>query len=235
MQTDCIILVGGLGTRLQSVLYNKPKCMADINGKPFIYYLFNQLKKQKFNKYIFAVGYQKDIVIEYIKSNYNEKKYHIEIAEEFEPLGTGGAIINALKHSVSKHFFVINGDTYFDIDFEQMLKTHLQNHADCTIALKEMKNADRYGIVKINEQHKITSFEEKKVNVSGSINGGIYCINRISFNEIKFPLVFSFEKDYMEKYLKQYTILGFKQNKYFIDIGIPVDYEKAQTELLKYL
>ena len=103
--------------------------------------------------------------------------------------------------------------------------------ADCTIALKNMPQADRYGLVKINEENLITSFEEKKPNTSGLINGGVYCMYRPSFLNNPFEKKFSFEKDYLGKYISERDMFGFVQDRYFIDIGIPTDYAKAQQDL----
>ncbi|MBK6819132.1 MAG: NTP transferase domain-containing protein [Bacteroidetes bacterium] len=162
MHKDCIILAGGLGTRLKSVVSDKPKCMADINGKPFLYYVCQHLMKFHFCKIVFSVGYQKEMIIDYVTSHRNEFKFAFDFAEETEPLGTGGAILNALPYSDTEDFFVVNGDTFFDVNFDDMLKAQQEKMADCTIALKKMQHADRYGLVQMNEEHFITAFEEKK-------------------------------------------------------------------------
>jgi D-glycero-alpha-D-manno-heptose 1-phosphate guanylyltransferase len=103
--------------------------------------------------------------------------------------------------------------------------------ADCTIALKPMQIADRYGLVNMNDESQIVGFEEKKVGASGLINGGVYCIFRNSFLNIPFPQKFSFEKDYLEKMINERDMIGYVSDKYFIDIGIPEDYARAQTEI----
>ncbi len=231
MHKDCIILAGGLGTRLQSVVSDRPKCMALINGKPFLYYICQQLMKFHFCKIIFSVGYKKEMIIDYITSHRKEFKFAFDFAEESEPLGTGGAILNALSYSDTEDFFVINGDTFFDVNFDALLNFQRTQMADCTIVLKPIKNADRYGLVKMNEQSQIIAFEEKKSGASGLINGGVYCIYRNSFLNIPFEKKFSFEKDYLEKFINERDLYGFVQDKYFIDIGIPDDYQKAIREL----
>ncbi|MBL7766395.1 MAG: nucleotidyltransferase family protein [Chitinophagaceae bacterium] len=231
MHKDCIILAGGMGTRLQSVVSDVPKCMADINGKPFLHYLCQYLQRFHFCKVIFSVGYKKDIVMDYILSHRDEFKFAFDFAEEDEPLGTGGAILNALSYSDTDDFFVINGDTFFDVDLDQMQAFQEAKMADCTVALKPMQKADRYGLVQINPDAQIQSFSEKQAGASGLINGGIYCIFRNSFLNIPFQHKFSFEKDYLEKYLNERYLYGFVQDNYFIDIGIPEDYSKAQKEI----
>ncbi len=231
MQKDCIILAGGLGTRLQSVVSEQPKCLADIAGKPFLYYLCNYLQPFQLNKVVFSVGYKKDMVIEFMNQVKNQFNFQIAFAEETEPLGTGGAVLNALEYCDTEDFFVLNGDTLFDVDLNALLDWQQTRMADCTLSLKPMSNADRYGMVSLNEDHIITAFQEKKENSSGYINGGVYCLFRNSFLNIPFEKKFFFEKDYLEKYLYEREITGWVQDKYFIDIGIPTDYQKAQTEI----
>lgn len=228
---DCIILAGGLGTRLQSVVEDKPKCLAPIDGKPFLHYLLLQIQRYHFRNIIFSVGYKKEMVKDYLSKNANNYSFEYVFAEEEEPLGTGGAIMNAMQYVATDDAIVMNGDTLFDIDLDALYLFQKNNMADCTLALKLMNEADRYGIVHIDEQNSITSFEEKKIGASGLINGGIYCLFKKSFINIPFEKKFSFEKEYLEKMISERNFMAFTQDKYFIDIGIPTDYNKAQTEI----
>jgi D-glycero-alpha-D-manno-heptose 1-phosphate guanylyltransferase len=229
---DCIILAGGMGTRLQSVVNDKPKCLADINGKPFLSYLAQHIKKYAFRKVVFSVGYKKEMIIDYVSNHPDEFPFDIAFAEENEPLGTGGAILNAIPFCETEDIFVMNGDTFFDVDLNAMHEFQRTKMADCTLALKPMHNADRYGLVKLNDDSMVTGFEEKQVGASGLINGGIYCLFKSSFINIPFEHKFSFEKDYLEKFISEREMAGFIQDHYFIDIGIPEDYERAQHELI---
>lgn len=232
MHRDCIILAGGFGTRLQSVVNDKPKCLADINGKPFLYYICKHLAHFHFCKVVFAVGYMKDMVKDYVMSHRDEFKFAFDFAEEEEPLGTGGAIMNALPYCDTEDFFVVNGDTFFDVNIDEMSVFQQNQMADCTVALKPMQNADRYGLVDLDPTTQaIRGFREKQEGSSGLINGGVYCLFRPSFLNIPFPKVFSFEKDYLEKMLTERDLYGMVQDKYFIDIGVPEDYRRAQTEI----
>ena len=227
---DCIILAGGMGTRLQSVVADKPKCLADLNGKPFLSYLSQHISQFNFRKVVFSIGYKKDMIIDYVTNHPEEFPFDYEFAEEEEPLGTGGAIMNAITHCDTEDVFVMNGDTFFDVDFDAMLDFQRSKMADCTLALKPMDKADRYGLVRINDDMIVTGFEEKQAGASGLINGGIYCIFRSSFINIPFERKFSFEKDYLEKFILERNLAGFIQDTYFIDIGIPEDYERAKTD-----
>jgi D-glycero-alpha-D-manno-heptose 1-phosphate guanylyltransferase len=205
--------------------------LAEVNGKPFLYYICQHLSKYHFCKVIFSVGYKKEMVIDYVMQHREEFKFAFDFAEEDEPLGTGGAILNALQYSDTQDFFVINGDTFFDVNYDEMSYWQETKMADCTIALKPMQIADRYGLVNMNDESQIVGFEEKKVGASGLINGGVYCIFRNSFLNIPFPQKFSFEKDYLEKMINERDMIGYVSDKYFIDIGIPEDYARAQTEI----
>lgn len=228
---DCIILAGGMGTRLQSVVADKPKCLADINGKPFITYLCQHLKKFAINKVIFSVGYKMEMIMDYVQLHPNEFPFNIAYAEENEPLGTGGAVLNAMPHCITEDVFVLNGDTFFDVDLNALHEFQQSKMADCTLALKPMAEADRYGLVNLNDESMITGFEEKRSGSSGLINGGVYCVFKPSFLSIPFEQKFSFEKDYLEKFINERQMAGFIQDNYFIDIGIPEDYERAQREM----
>ena len=229
--SDCIVLAGGMGTRLQSVVSDKPKCLAEIQGQPFLAYLLKQLSRYTIGKVVLAVGYKKECVIEFIEQHKNEYPFQFEFSTEDEPLGTGGAIIKALEKCNTQDVFVVNGDTFFDVDLDKMLAFQQSRMADTTLALKPMQHADRYGLVHINDENIITGFEEKKTGASGLINGGVYCLFKPALLTIPFEQKFSFEKEYLETFLNERQIAGYIEDKYFIDIGIPEDYAKAQNEL----
>jgi D-glycero-alpha-D-manno-heptose 1-phosphate guanylyltransferase len=225
---ETIILAGGFGTRLQSVVKDVPKPMAEVNGYPFLKYLFDYLKIYDIKKVILSVGYKQDIIKEYFKNSYLD--IEIIYSSEDEPLGTGGAIKRALSFSNSDKVFILNGDTYFKIDLNKMLNRHIELNADITIATKNMQNFDRYGKVQV-ENNRIIKFEEKKFNKDGLINGGIYVINKDIFNNFDLKERFSFESDFLQKYINELNIINSTFDEYFIDIGIPEDYKKAQIEM----
>jgi D-glycero-alpha-D-manno-heptose 1-phosphate guanylyltransferase len=233
MITEAIILAGGLGTRLRSVVADLPKCLADVNGKPFLYYIIQRLKRNGIKKFIFSLGYKSSEVEAFIKLNLSVDEYNVVV--ENEPLGTGGGIQLAMKMSHQSDCIVVNGDTYFNVDLKDLSSFHLNENVECTISLKPMKNFDRYGSIEINNTNTITSFKEKQYVESGFINGGVYALNKAKFLQHHFPEKFSFEKDYLEPNAASQILKGFIQNKYFIDIGIPEDYKKAQTELIDHL
>lgn len=226
---SAIILAGGLGTRLRSVVSDLPKCMAPVAGKPFLYFVIEHLLSQGVDTFIFSVGYKSEMIIDYVNEQYPgiNKQFSIEA----EPLGTGGAVKLACKLVTEKDVLILNGDTLFKIDVEWVSGFHKGCDADCTLSLKPMNNFDRYGVVELNEDAAVTSFKEKQFYQSGLINGGVYVLNVASFMQEDLPQKFSFEKDYLEAFFDKRKIFGSIQDEYFIDIGIPEDFEKAQVEL----
>lgn len=224
---ECIILAGGMGTRLRSVVSDVPKCMAPVAGKPFLYYLFTTLIESGFTHIILSLGYKHEVIEEWIASG----SFPIAISSVTEdtPLGTGGAVKLALSRANEEEVFILNGDTFFEVSFTDMLTLHKQTRSAATLALKEMRQFDRYGVVDIEvPSNRILRFHEKQYCESGLINGGIYLINRRELDG--YPAKFSLEKDFFEKQVSSSTLSGYISNGYFIDIGIPEDYERAQTD-----
>ncbi|EJE3575681.1 nucleotidyltransferase family protein, partial [Campylobacter coli] len=181
---QAIVLAGGLGTRLRSVVQDLPKPMAPINGKPFLAFVLEYLKKQGITEIILSVSYKYELIQEYFKDEFHGMKIHYNIEKEL--LGTGGAIKDALK-LVKNEVYVVNGDTFFDID----LKKLVLNGSKICIALKQMQNFDRYGTVNVDEQGIVTSFEEKVFKKQGLINGGIYLLKKDIFDEFSLEKKFS--------------------------------------------
>ncbi len=227
--TEAIILAGGLGTRLKSTVPDLPKCMAPVNGRPFLFYIINYLRSQGIEKFIFSLGYKHEIVEEYLEKNFSTLQYQHSI--EKEPLGTGGGILAACYKATEENILVINGDTLFKINLAMASSAYFKNKADCCLLLKPMVKFDRYGAVELNEDDSISNFFEKKYYREGLINGGVYILNIKKFLEEDLPSKFSFEKEYLEKYYSQRRFFANVQDEYFIDIGIPEDYLRAQKEL----
>jgi len=225
---EAIILAGGLGTRLRSVVADVPKCMAPINNIPFISFIIIYLQNKGVEKFIFSLGYKSEIVINFLDEKFTplNKKYSIET----EPLGTGGAIKKACEHATDNEVIVVNADTIFNVNLSTLLYFHKENKASCTLALKELQNFDRYGIVELNTNHSIFKFKEKQFCTVGNINGGVYILNVTDFLSKELPTKFSFEKDYLEKYVIENRFYGSTFENYFIDIGIPQDYKKFEED-----
>lgn len=221
--TPAIILAGGFGTRLSTVVKDVPKPMAPVNGKPFLHYLFKELHHQGIRNAVLSVGHLKEVIQDYFQDSY--LNICIQYAVEQEPLGTGGGIKHAFN-LVDEDAYVLNGDTFFDIELSRLKN----NSADISIALKPMFQFDRYGTVELNDANRVIAFNEKKPCEHGLINGGIYYFRKSLFDRIETERKFSFEKDILEKHLNDLTIRGNVFDNYFIDIGIPEDYAKAQKD-----
>lgn len=224
---EAVILAGGMGTRLRSVVSDVPKCMAPVAGKPFLHYLLNTLEKAGFTHIILSLGYKHEMIEEWIQTVSTSMR--ISFVIEDHPLFTGGAVKLALSKAEEPEIFILNGDTFLEVRYADMLKLHKDTKAHATLALKEMHDFERYGSVEINpETHRILQFHEKQFCKSGLINGGIYLINR---DELAgYPEKFSLEKEYFEKNVTTRILSGYLCDGYFIDIGIPEDYAQAQID-----
>ena len=229
MIKEAIILAGGFGTRLRDAIPDLPKCMAPVNGRPFLFYVINYLRSQGIEKFIFSLGYKHEIIEAYLNAEFPTLDFQCLI--EKEPLGTGGAILASCYKTSEQTVLVLNGDTIFKVDLKKAFANHVKHDSDCTLLLKPMDDFDRYGVVELNEDDSIKSFKEKKFYKNGLINGGVYILNTEQFLAEELPGKFSFERDYLEKYFATRKIYGSVQDEYFIDIGIPEDYFRVQQEL----
>ncbi len=229
MVKEAVILAGGFGTRLQSVVTDVPKPMAPVNSKPFLQYILDYCIKQGIEKIVLSTGYKHEVIFSFFGTQYNTLQ--IQYAHEQEPLGTGGGIQFALKKCKDENVVVLNGDTFFDVDLQELEGQHIKAQSEFSIAAKKMYHFNRYGIIQTIE-NRITAFEEKRAVDEGIINAGVYIIKRQKFLDLQLPSKFSMEKDYMEKFFSSKPFYAFEFDGYFIDIGIPEDYEKVQRDFL---
>ncbi len=221
---DAIILAGGMGTRLRKTVPDIPKPMAPVNDKPFLFYLLKWLKQFKVDIIILSTGYKSEYFFEYF-GNLFENIPIVYVTEE-KPLGTGGAVINALTGTTGNNILIVNGDTWFPIDLDRFYASHLNNKNQFTVALKRMKEFSRYGSVEIRGDT-IIRFHEKRYCSEGLINGGIYLVNRKYLESRKFPVEFSLEEEILVKEAGSSLLKAMIFNDPFIDIGVPEDYRRA--------
>ena len=227
---DVLILAGGFGTRLRSVIGQNQKALAEINGTPLLYYQIHFWLKAGATKFILLLHYKAELVIEYIE---NEKRVgafgdcEIEYCIEKSPLGTGGAIINAVNtFELSEEFLVFNADTWLSSNLTDLMKK-----PGNIIGITRCEDCSRYGTVEINDTGRVLRFNEKTANAtSGWINAGVYQFKKEVFSEIKLQR-HSLEMDILpaliaKKKLQSFTIYGD-----FCDIGIPSDYAELQLRL----
>lgn len=229
---EAIVLAGGLGTRLRSVVQDLPKAMAAIQSRPFLEYQLDLLIENGITRFIFSVGYKSESIRQHFSNSY--KNCEIVYALEKTRLGTGGAIKLAMQQVEGAHVVVVNGDSMFKTAVQEQYKVHLDSDADATLALKPMENFERYGTVELADNGRITTFLEKQSIDKGLINGGLYIFKVDAFQKLDFPEKFSIEKDYFEAKVKELNLFGFITEGYFLDIGIPKDFKKAQTEMVDF-
>jgi D-glycero-alpha-D-manno-heptose 1-phosphate guanylyltransferase len=233
MFKEAVILAGGFGTRLRTVIEDVPKPMAPVNGKPFLEYLLRYLLQFNIKKVVLSVGYKHEV----IKSYFGDEFFGIKIvySVENEPLGTGGALVKALQYCNEPDVLVCNGDTYYEIDAEGLYHFHIMSKAEVTFCLRRMDNTSRYGTVAITDNLMIKEFSEKTGKEKGGlINGGVYAVKKAVFETGDFEEKFSLEKDYFEKEVNKAVFMAYVTKDYFIDIGIPEDYHKASHDFRRF-
>lgn len=190
--------------------------MAPIKDKPFLEFIFKYLKEQGIKEVILAVSYKYEVIKEYFKDEFLGIKITYSI--EKEPLGTGGAIREALEF-VKNEAYVLNGDTFFNIN---LTKLKLSGSQIC-LALKQMQDFDRYGTVELYSENYIKLFKEKEFTKQGLINGGIYLLSKDIFKGFSLQEKFSFE-EFLQQNHKNLKARAEIFDDYFIDIGVPEDY-----------
>ena len=224
---EVIILVGGMGTRLNSVIPNLPKPLAPIGSKPFLAKLLDHLELQGFSNVILSVGYLHQKIIDYFGNKYGS--ININYCIEHTLLGTGGAIAKSIELTSTNPILVLNGDTLFKINYSTLMAAHDESNRNITIGLKELPDVEGFGTVKV-KNNKIISFEEKLKKGSGLINTGVYVVNREIFIGYEMPAVFSFEKDFLSQFVHDIKPTAYISDGYFIDIGVPESYKRAVDE-----
>ncbi|MEZ5195045.1 MAG: nucleotidyltransferase family protein [Bacteroidales bacterium] len=230
---EAIILAGGLGTRLKDVVSDIPKVMAPVNGRPFLEYVLDFLEDNIIEHVVLSVGYKHEIIQNHFKKRY--KSISIDYAIEKEPLGTGGGIKKAFELINGSKALVFNGDTMFRVNLNKIFEFHFSKSAQFTVVLRQVDDVSRYGAVATDDNQRIVRFNEKGQREGiGKINGGIYLINRNFLTKNNFPEKFSLEKDCFEALVDTQAFYGVLCKQYFIDIGIPEDYQKAQDDFKEF-
>jgi len=225
---EAIVLAGGFGTRLRHVVADVPKPMAPVCGRPFMEYVLDDLIDKGADRIVLAVGYRQEVIREHFGARWRGAE--IIYSSEDTPLFTGGAIRQGLSFCRDERVVIVNGDTFFDVDLDGMLRFAEEVGAPLVIASRHMEHFERYGVI-LSENGRVTAFEEKRPRDEGDINGGIYVVRRDLLDDM--PAKFSFEKDFMERYVAEKPMYVWPSDGYFIDIGIPEDYERAQRDFQK--
>lgn len=222
-----IILAGGFGSRLRSVVPNLPKPLAPIHGMPFLHYLLEDLKSQGVRRTVISTGYLAEIIE--ARLGHQHGPMEILYSREDAPLGTGGALKLAIdRFGLNKEVLALNGDTYFPAPLEHMLSVLRKTpSAHFAIALKRLPYADRYGTVELAKNGTIGCFVEKGLKRDGLINGGIYALRTKVFDAIAPGEFFSLETTLLVPLAETGSLVGLPFDAPFIDIGMPEDYARA--------
>lgn len=222
---DAVILCGGLGTRLKPIVSDKQKCIADIDGRPFLDILIDMLVYNGFERIILAVCHLKEQVVEYAK---NRSDCLIEFAIEDKPLGTGGALKNTKDFIQTEHFLAMNGDTFCPVHLRSFYNFHLDNNALFSLVVSKMENVSDYGHIEIDDFGKIINYHEKNSKSgNGFVNAGIYLMHKDIFGYMPEEEKFSLERDFFPKILDK-NCYGYIIDDEFIDIGTPERYLRAR-------
>ncbi|TKJ45999.1 nucleotidyltransferase [Candidatus Aerophobetes bacterium Ae_b3b] len=228
-----VILVGGLGKRLRKVVRDKPKSMAPVLGKPFLQYQIEQLKKYNIIEIVLCVGYLANQIKNYFKDG---AKFGVNIryAEEERPLGTAGALKNSRDYLEDEAFLALNGDSYSEVDFLKFIQFHREKKGMGAILLTRVSRPEDYGLVKMDEDNRITGFFEKpgKTPSSSIINAGVYFLEPRVLNYIPEGRQISLEREIFPHLLeKKVPLFGYLTSDYFIDIGSPQKYAQIQKDM----
>lgn len=230
-ECDCVILCGGLGKRLQGVVSDVPKVMAQVDGRPFLDYLVNYLKSQRIERIVLCTGYKADIV----EKHYREHDFGITIdfSTENEPLGTGGAVRSAQQIISSDPFFVLNGDSFLSADFQIFLDFHKDKKSLASLLVSQVQDGKDFGNLRLDEECQIVDFKEKSEEAGEHlVNAGIYCFNQAIFSCMPDQKTFSLENDLFPSLLgKQFY--GYRVDIEFMDIGTPERYESVKQKFNK--
>ena len=225
MKIDAIILAGGMGTRLRSLIADRPKVLARVNGRPFITFLLEQLAAAGIESVILSTGYMAEAVESEIGGAWRQLR--IGYSREQEPLGTGGGVRLALNHTHSNPVLVLNGDSFCAVDFCALMNFHETKGAAATLALAAVEDSNRFGRVEIDGNEGVVSFEEKGCGHSpGWINAGVYCLRREVVEMIPNGGRASLEREAFPS-LAGHGLYGFRTNGKFLDIGTPESYAEA--------
>ena len=220
-----LILCGGFGKRLQPIVSDRQKVLADVTGKPFITFILEQISDAGGENVILCSGYMGNQIKSFFGKKY--KSLSLQYLKEREPLGTAGAIRHALDVIKSDTLVVFNGDSYCDINPQDLLAWHFEKKSSCTLTLVKMQDASRYGCVNFDINYRVTSFSEKNLDKkNGWINAGIYCMNRQLIAGLPENRNVSLEKDLFPSLISK-KFHSFPQDAKFIDIGTPDSYKEA--------
>jgi NDP-sugar pyrophosphorylase family protein len=224
---DTIILAGGIGSRLRGVVADRPKCLAEINGRPFLAYQLEQLEREGIRDVILSTGY----MAEKVEAAFGARHGSIALrySREEKPLGTGGGVKRALGLCRHEHMLVLNGDSYFDFDWRDFFGWFDPVAMRLAMVLAWVEDGRRFGQIQIDDLGRVVRFQEKNEAVGPSwINAGTYLIRRAALAQFETGESFSLERDFFPAQIgRDFFARGYR--KRFIDIGTPESYRAAEN------
>jgi len=223
------VLCGGLGTRLRTVLSDRPKSMALVAGVPFLQLLLEQVRSQDVDQIVLGTGYMSEQIEDFFR-NGEDLGLHIRYSREREPLGTGGALKLA-EPLLSDPVLILNGDSYVEWNLAAAWKLFREHDAALVIMLQTVLDVSRYGSVTVEKDGRVMEFVEKGTRSGpGLINAGVYLLRKEIVSALPAGKAISLERDVFPRLLVG-KVYGLITKGTFIDIGIPTDLERAQTLL----
>lgn len=224
MTMEGIVLAGGLGTRIRDVVPDRPKPMAPVSGRPFLEWVLDSLAAQGFARAILAVGHMRDVIQDHFGTRY--RGMEIDYSVEETPLGTGGAIRQALCMASQQDIFVLNGDTYLRLPYADMMQAHRDEGVGVTMAVCAVDDVSRFGALVVKAK-RIVAFSEKGARGAGLINAGVYILARSILDGYSSGARFSFENDFLLPRILDLKPLAYRTANPMLDIGVPTDYSRA--------
>jgi D-glycero-alpha-D-manno-heptose 1-phosphate guanylyltransferase len=229
---EALVLAGGLGSRLRARLGDLPKSLAPVAGRPFLTYALDLLHAAECRRVVLATGYLSEAIESHFGSAY--RGIPIQYSREQDPLGTGGAIVNALDQFNDGPFLVMNGDTWFGFDIRACV-SWCEDQGDLdAMVVRRVPDSSRYGAVALKDGW-VDAFGEKRSSEPGFVNAGAYYLRRRTFSAFELPTAFSIERDLFQPHARQMRLRGYVAAGDFIDIGVPEDYDRAQIDLPRWL
>jgi D-glycero-alpha-D-manno-heptose 1-phosphate guanylyltransferase len=219
------ILAGGLDTRLGSKVWDRPKVLADVGGRPFLTYLFDQLAGAGCRTVVLCTGYLGEQVAQQFGKNHGPLR--LVYSQEHRPLDTGGALRCALSHIESDPLLVMNGDSYFDLDLNTFWNCHVRRQLVASIALARVGRSERYTKVQVDADARVTGFAENQdPGGPGWINAGIYVLGKELIRSIPEGVSSSLERDIFPRWVAR-GLIGHMRLGQFVDIGTPEGFAAA--------
>jgi NDP-sugar pyrophosphorylase family protein len=227
MDVTAAILAGGLGTRLRSVVTDRPKVLAPVCGRPYLTYLLDQLAAASVREVVLLTGHAADQVRDTLGETHAGLR--LMYSAEPIPLGTGGALRNALPHLSAQTVLLLNGDSYCDVDLTAFVHFHRAEPAGASLVLVRVPEASRFGQVRGGRTGRILRFEEKgEAQGPGWINAGVYLIDRALLAGVPPGRALSLERDLLPGWVAERQVRGYRCDGRFLDIGTPESYAEAE-------